>query len=81
MGPLLSTVMSRLRGDISLVIRIATIIEIFGHVFDISWAYFGHNKWQSVVGVGVGQWRSGCHGGISARKHFRATSGPPRGAS
>ena len=28
----LSTVMSRLRGDISLVIRISTITENFGHI-------------------------------------------------
>ena len=38
----LSAVMSHVRGDISLVIRIATIIEIFGHVLGIFWAYLGH---------------------------------------
>ena len=34
--------MSHVRGDIRLVIRIATIIEIFGHVLGIFWAYLGH---------------------------------------
>ena len=41
-GPYLSTVMSRLRGDISLIIRIGTIIEIYGHVLGITRAYVRH---------------------------------------
>ena len=32
MGPSLSTVMSRLWGDISLIIRISTVTERFGHI-------------------------------------------------
>ena len=40
--PSLTSVMSRLQGDISLVIRISTIIETFGHVLGISWAYIVH---------------------------------------
>ena len=46
----LSAVMSHVRGDISLVIRIATITEIFGHVLGIFWAYPGH-----ILGIRNGQ--------------------------
>ena len=39
--PPLSTVMSRLRWDISLVIRISTITERFGYILGMVWACFG----------------------------------------
>ena len=68
----LSAVMSHVRGDISLVIRIATIIEIFGHILGISWAYLGHILgifWASILGPYLGA--------NSAKIHTRpALAGP-----
>ena len=44
-GPLLSTVMSRLKGDIRLVIRISTITEKFGHIMGHIKKAFLAKKW------------------------------------